>query len=447
MPSLLTSVEHTVGERVERKLHTPFARIESGGSSRSSAAAPVSPVCRRGRCDLTRRRSSLRVLSWSAAFVASACTSAAVSVVPEDYETGLKLPFHYRRRTPYNGAQPAACAVSHARLPGIGMARSDLLISLVNAGKQTPDPRFRSTVEAIIAEERSKQHTILADQLSAALHNGVHKHTQQPAAATTVVGDLLYELAPERSLDDLILPDLVREEVRRLIEEHQRADLLRSYGMAPRHRLLLSGPPGNGKTSLAHGLAHGLMVPLLVVRYEGLIGSYLGETASRLRKVFDYARQRACVLFLDEFDTVGKERGDIHETGEIKRVVSTLLLQMDQLPAHVVIVTATNHAELLDRAVWRRFEMRLLLPAPRPKDAAAFLARMFAGFQPASGFNATPLARQLNGATYSEIEDLFKDIARQTVLESPEPDFPKIVRERLLVWKQRITPEPSKPHK
>jgi len=322
------------------------------------------------------------------------------------------------------------------------MARSDLLISLVQSGKQTPDPRFRSTVEAIIAEERSKQHTALADQLSAALFNGAHKHGPQTPPGSTVVGDLLYEMAPERSLDELVLPRLVRDELHRLIEEHQRGDLLRSYGMSPRHRLLLIGPPGNGKTSVAHGLAHDLMVPLLVVRYEGLIGSYLGETASRLRKVFDYVRQRACVLFLDEFDTVGKERGDIHETGEIKRVVSTLLLQMDQLPANVVIVTATNHSELLDRAVWRRFEVRLHLPPPKASEAAEFLRRLFANFQLSAGYKTGPLARQLSGATYSEIEDLFRDIARRAVLESPEPDFAKIVRERLAVWKQRVTAAP-----
>lgn len=324
------------------------------------------------------------------------------------------------------------------------MARSDLLISLVQSGRQSPDPRFRSTVEAIIAEERSKQHTALADQLSAALLNGVHKPAPQTVPSSAVVGDLLYELAPERSLDDLVLPRLVREEMRRFVEEHRRADLLRSYGIAPRHRLLLVGPPGNGKTSVAHGLAHDLMVPLLVVRYEGLIGSYLGETASRLRKVFDYARQRACVLFLDEFDTVGKERGDIHETGEIKRVVSTLLLQMDQLPAHVVIVTATNHAELLDRAVWRRFEIRLRLPPPTQTQAAAFLGRLFANFQLASGYKTTAFASQLSGATYSEIEDLFRDIARRAVLEAPEPDLDRIVRERLAAWKQRVRPAPSR---
>lgn len=321
----------------------------------------------------------------------------------------------------------------------IAMARSDLLISLVKAGRQSSDPRFRSTVEAMIAEERAKHHTSLADQLSAALMHGGANNGGQPAATLGVVADLLHEVTPERSLDDLILPSFVRTEVERLLEEHRRAELLRTYGLSPRHRLLLVGPPGNGKTSLASALANALMVPLLTIRYEGLIGSYLGETASRLRKVFDYARQRACVLFLDEFDTVGKERGDIHETGEIKRVVSTLLLQMDQLPAHVVIVTATNHAELLDRAVWRRFQLRLVLPPPQASEVREFLRRLFAGVQLGSAVKIDALARQLRGATYSEIEDLFRDVVRRSVLESPEPNVPKIISERLAAWKQRAT--------
>lgn len=317
----------------------------------------------------------------------------------------------------------------------------------MKAGRETPDPRFRNTVEALIADERAKQHSVLAEQLSAALSDGVSGKVPQPLQVSSVVGDLLYELSPDRALDDLILPRIVREDCRRLIEEHHRAELLRSYGLAPRHRVLLVGPPGNGKTSVAHALSHDLMIPLLVVRYEGLIGSYLGETASRLRRVFDYARQRACVLFLDEFDTVGKERGDIHETGEIKRVVSTLLLQMDQLPAHVVIVTATNHAELLDRAVWRRFELRLLLPPPGAAQIGEFLARLFADFRPANGLKVSGLTQQLRGAMYSEIEDIVLDVSRRAVLEGPEADISRIVRERVATWRQRATAHRAKRRK
>ncbi|NJX16996.1 AAA family ATPase, partial [Tamlana crocina] len=162
----------------------------------------------------------------------------------------------------------------------------------------------------------------------------------------------LYRIYPQKTLDDVILNYENQAVIQDLIQEHHRSDLLRSYNLEPRNRILLAGPPGNGKTSLAEVIAQSLMIPYYVVRYDGIIGSYLGETATRLKTTFDFIRTQECVLFFDEFDTIGKERGDIHETGEIKRVVSSLLLQIDRLPSYVVVVAATNHAELLDRAVW-----------------------------------------------------------------------------------------------
>ena len=165
-------------------------------------------------------------------------------------------------------------------------------------------------------------------------------------------------------MSDLVLPEFVRKLCDDLVEEQLRADLLRSYGLELRHKILLVGAPGNGKTSLAEAIAESLMIPFLTIRYEQLIGSYLGETASRLGQLFDYARTRPCVLFFDEFETLGKERGDTHETGEIKRVVSSLLLQIDSLPSYVVVIAATNHDDLLDKAAWRRFQIRVELPSP-----------------------------------------------------------------------------------
>ena len=114
--------------------------------------------------------------------------------------------------------------------------------------------------------------------------------------------NLFVEKIPQKRLDHLILPDTVRSVCQDLISEQNRADLLRSYGIEPRNRLLLIGPPGNGKTSLAEAIAESLMIPLLTVRYESIIGSYLGETASRLSKLFEYAKTRECVLFFDEFE-------------------------------------------------------------------------------------------------------------------------------------------------
>ncbi len=244
------------------------------------------------------------------------------------------------------------------------MARADLLIDIVRAGAEGDEELFRRALEALITEERSKQHNILADRLAAHLNldGKPMRPVRGPATPQNGEASLYHEVRPRRRIGDLLLAPLVQQACAELIEEHNRADLLRAHNLEPRNRVLLVGPPGNGKTSLAEALAEGLGSPMLVVRYESIIGSYLGETAVRLGKLFAQARTQRCVLFFDEFDVIGKERGDVHETGEIKRVVSSLLLQVDQLPSHVVVVTATNHSELLDRAVWRRFQVRLDLP-------------------------------------------------------------------------------------
>jgi AAA+ superfamily predicted ATPase len=146
------------------------------------------------------------------------------------------------------------------------------------------------------------------------------------------------------------------------------------------------------------------------------------------------------VLFFDEFDTVGKERGDAHETGEIKRVVSSLLLQIDSLPSHVVVVTATNHPELLDRAVWRRFQLRLELPRPSNQDIEAYLTAAEGRLQLSFGISPKILAEKLEGATFSELEDFTTDVYRRNVLALPDADVKKIVQQRLIQWQRRFQP-------
>jgi len=296
-------------------------------------------------------------------------------------------------------------------------------------------------VEALAADERAKNHGILADRLIAQLQQDSNGRPKSfvPQPVRTVSGPLVTEVAPGRSVDDLILPIEVEQAVRELVEEQHRADLLRSHNLEPRNRILLVGPPGNGKTSLAEAIADALNAPFLVVRYEAIIGSYLGETAQRIGQVFEHARSRQCVLFFDEFDAIGKERGDLHETGEIKRVVSSLLLQIDALPSYVIVVTASNHQELLDRAVWRRFQIRMELPMPKQGQ----IEEWFRCFENRSGqmlgLSTRSLAQSLKGLSFAEVEDFGFDVLRRIALNQPEADNKKITRQCMDLWKKRFT--------
>jgi len=323
------------------------------------------------------------------------------------------------------------------------MARSDLLISLVQAAASGDRATVRSTAEALAADERAKNHHVLADRLQRALTAVVIAPPSLNASNTTANSgrDAIHEVTPRIELSTLQLTLPAKENARQLIEEHLRAGVLRAHGYEPRHRVLLSGPPGNGKTSFAEAIAESLALPMFVVRYDSLIGSYLGETNSRLRNLFDFVRTRPCVLFFDEFDAIGKERGDSHETGEIKRVVSFLLMQFDQLPSYVVIIAATNHAELLDRAVWRRFQIRLEFPQPSKKDVENYLQRVIARWPMAPSLSITKIAAGIGNVSYAEALDFCQTVRRRQILSLGEVDINEAIRVEIELWRSRVRPE------
>ena len=318
------------------------------------------------------------------------------------------------------------------------MARSDLIVELVKAGVSGDQASVRETAEAIAAEERAKKHSGVADRIAKVLTSATRPDMGGQARHGGVrVRDGsggIQRREPHRPLAELFLDRATRDACLELIEEQHRADVLRAHGIEPRHRLLLVGPPGNGKTSLAECLAYELALPLFVVRYDAVVTSYLGETAQRLRRLFDFVRTEPCVLFFDEFDAIGKERGDLHETGEIKRVVTTLLLQFDDLPSYCVLVGATNHPELLDRATWRRFEMRLDLERPSDDRMTEFFVQKLKQLPDKSGYTAKRLRAAVSPRNYSEAEDFFLDIRRHLALEQGRVTFRTLVRDRVNAW-------------
>lgn len=316
--------------------------------------------------------------------------------------------------------------------------RSDLVVKLVKAGVTGDQEAARVAAEAIAAEERAKRHCGVAERISFALaakpKTGVNRQPMRTGIGHREASIGIHRSYPERPIGSMYLTDEVRRACDDFIEEQRRADLLRSYGIDPRHRLLLVGPPGNGKTTLAEAISNELNLPLFVVRYDAVVASYLGETAQRLRRLFDYIRTEPSVLFFDEFDAIGKERGDLHETGEIKRVVTTLLLQMDDLPSYCVLVAATNHPELLDRATWRRFELRLTLDNPSDAQMKQYFSERLTEFDEPSGYEAGRLLDVVKPKSFSEAELFFHNLHRRKILSQGVGSFKNIIKSQLKAW-------------
>jgi SpoVK/Ycf46/Vps4 family AAA+-type ATPase len=202
------------------------------------------------------------------------------------------------------------------------------------------------------------------------------------------------------------------------------ADRLVAHGVGVSPSMLLYGPPGCGKTQLARYLAGELSLPLLTARSDSMISSYLGSTSKNLRQLFDHAASRPCVLFLDEFDALAKMRDDGRELGELKRVVISLLQNIDALGTDHVLIAATNHEHLLDPAIWRRFQYKLRLAEPDSPARQEMLRVFFGGFASASLIEL--VADISDGMTGSQLKQVAEDCVRAAVLEEKtqvaEPD-------------------------
>jgi hypothetical protein len=235
----------------------------------------------------------------------------------------------------------------------------------------------------------------------------------------TDVQDPLALAHVERPTDTIppVLAPAAQEAVDRIINERRQADLLARVGIEPTRKLLLTGAPGVGKTMTARYLAAELDLPLLTVDLAALMSSFLGRTGHNLRRILDYARSSPSVLLLDEFDALGKRRDDPSDVGELKRIVNVLLVELERWPSESLLIAATNHPELLDRAVWRRFDHVLSLALPTADVRADLLARTAVEH----GYQIDESELQLcvvgtEGMSGSDLVDLVRDRARAAAL-------------------------------
>lgn len=220
---------------------------------------------------------------------------------------------------------------------------------------------------------------------------------------------------------DLILSDFLHSEIDGVIAMRRKRDILVRHGIDAQNYLLLYGPPGCGKTSIARYIAAQTGLPLVTTRLDSLVSSLLGSTAKNIRKVFDYAARQECVLFLDEFDVVAKRRDDKNELGELKRVVNSLLQNIDSFGDSSILIAATNHQDLLDPAIWRRFNKVIEVPIPANGEMKAYAQRFI---RPYMSEKIKPrLYTALEGLSFSDLNTATKNAFYNATLEGSENGF------------------------
>ncbi len=213
----------------------------------------------------------------------------------------------------------------------------------------------------------------------------------------------------------MVLDSTLDQELQRVIREQRHAARILAHGLSPRRKLLLVGAPGTGKTLTASVLAGELGVPLFLVRLDGLITKYMGETAAKLRQVFDATGQTRGIYFFDEFDAIGSQRGLSNDVGEIRRVLNSFLQMIEQDHSHSLIVAATNHPEILDHALFRRFDDVLHYELPDETQIAALLKARLAGSTP-KRVSWKRLAKTAAGLSYAEVARAAEEALKESLI-------------------------------
>jgi len=298
------------------------------------------------------------------------------------------------------------------------MATIDQIKALLTSHAEGDSAHFYSVAMQIAASEARQGRGKLAEELRALIDKAKSRHAL-PAAPIPLnrprgeLADILSVSYPKTKIADMVLDSIVAAKLARVIREQKSVRPIRHHGLAPRRKLLLVGKPGTGKTLTASALAGELGLPLFVVHLDGLITKYMGETAAKLRLVFEAIAQTRAVYLFDEFDSIGSERGFSNDVGEIRRVVSSFLQMVERDHSDSLIIAATNHMALLDRALFRRFDDLIRFEPPNRQLAQKLLKAKISGFGPAN-INWSTAAQAAAGLSYADItracEDAIKDV-------------------------------------
>lgn len=303
------------------------------------------------------------------------------------------------------------------------MATASQLKALLKSHVDSDSERFYSIALQVAAREARAGHHKVASEIKALVEKGQKnssRQTQQPstpirARLTPDLEGLLELCNPSTRFNELVVEDSTKDRLERIVYEQQQKSKLKKYQLLPRRKILLTGPPGTGKTLTASALATELKLPLYKIVLENLITRYMGETAAKLSLIFDHIEKTRAVYLFDEFDAIGSQRGAQNDVGEIRRVLNTFLVLVENDHSESLLIAATNHPELLDRALHRRFDDVIEFKNPSPKEVSEIIRNRLTSFDLTS-IDLDKLGQIGAGLSAADLTRACEDAAKEAVL-------------------------------
>lgn len=305
------------------------------------------------------------------------------------------------------------------------MAAAEKIIALLQSYGDHDENRFYSTAMQIAASEAKKGHTKLAEDLKKLIEK-IKSQRNTPSVSRTrmlpineaqrELKDLLEVYRPHIKTKDMVLNKSVSESIKRILSEQQKFDKLLQHNLEPRRKLLLVGPPGCGKTMTAKAIAGDLEIPLFVIRLDGLISRYMGESIAKLKLIFDSMYQHRAVYLFDEFDSIGSNRSYGNDVGEIKRVLNSFLMNIEKDESNSLVIAATNLPESLDKALFRRFDDIIMYPLPSEEEISQLIKVQLKGYEVTNSKNLKVVAKEAVGLSFADISNACKDAIKEMII-------------------------------
>lgn len=323
------------------------------------------------------------------------------------------------------------------------MASAEQIKALLKSHMTGDDSQFLSVAMQVAAHEAKLGHGKFAEELRDMVDAAKTRQTRNTSGKLMQLSQPRGELAnllsvsyPATRSVDMVLDKGIENQLHRIIKEQRQFAKIRDHGLSPRRKLLLVGPPGSGKTMTASALAGELGIPLFLVRLDALITKFMGETAAKLRQVFDSITELRGVYFFDEFDAIGSQRGLANDVGEIRRVLNSFLQMIEHDHSNSVIIAATNHPEILDHALFRRFDDVIEYKLPDQEQIATLLHRRLGRFE-APQFNMQRVKGEAETLSYAElcraVDESIKEVILQDGDSVSESSLINMLHERKLI--------------